>query len=92
VVMEQAPVLSRLQVGVNLALGPAEPVLRRAIYGEMVYDRRERTRAVARFFEVRNRRGVDPASPYGTAYLWTAGLLNLLLLLDVYDLATGRKR
>lgn len=28
---------------------------------------------------------------YGTAFLLTAGLMNLLLLLDVWDLATGRK-
>ena len=28
---------------------------------------------------------------YGTAFLLTAGLMNLLLLLDVHDLATGRK-
>jgi hypothetical protein len=29
---------------------------------------------------------------YGCAYLLTAGLMNLLLVLDAYDLATGRKR
>jgi TM2 domain-containing membrane protein YozV len=28
---------------------------------------------------------------YGCAYLLTAGLMNLLLVLDVYDIATGRK-
>ena len=30
-------------------------------------------------------------SIYGTAYLWTAGLMNLLLLLDIWDIAVGRK-
>jgi hypothetical protein len=29
---------------------------------------------------------------YGCAYLLTAGLMNLLLVLDVFDIATGRKR
>jgi TM2 domain-containing membrane protein YozV len=29
---------------------------------------------------------------YGCAYLLTAGLMNLLLVLDVYDIATGRKK
>jgi hypothetical protein len=29
---------------------------------------------------------------YGCAYLLTAGLMNLLLVLDAYDIATGRKR
>lgn len=28
---------------------------------------------------------------YGCAYLLTAGLMNLLLMLDVYDIAAGRK-
>jgi len=30
-------------------------------------------------------------SIYGTAYLWTAGLMNLLLLFAVWDIGTGRK-
>ncbi len=38
-------------------------------------------------FRERARSGV---SIYGTAYLWTAGLMNLLLLFDVWDI--GRKR
>ena len=29
---------------------------------------------------------------YGCAYLLTAGLMNLLLVLDAWDIATGRKR
>jgi hypothetical protein len=29
---------------------------------------------------------------YGCAYLLTAGLMNLLLMLDAYDIAIGRKR
>lgn len=29
---------------------------------------------------------------YGCAYLLTAGLMNLLLMLDAWDLASGRKR
>jgi hypothetical protein len=28
---------------------------------------------------------------YGCAYLLTAGLMNLLLMLDAYDIAVGRK-
>ena len=38
-------------------------------------------------FRQRARSGV---SIYGTAYLWTAGLMNLLLLFDVWDI--GRQR
>ena len=28
---------------------------------------------------------------YGTTYLWVAGLLNYLIILDAYDIAQGRK-
>jgi hypothetical protein len=33
-----------------------------------------------------------PTYEYGCAYLLTAGLMNLLLILDAHDLATGKKR
>jgi hypothetical protein len=32
-----------------------------------------------------------PTYEYGCAYLLTAGLMNLLLILDAHDIATGRK-
>ena len=41
--------------------------------------------------QVLRERTESALSIYGTAYLWTAGLMNLLLLFDVWDLATGRK-
>lgn len=34
---------------------------------------------------------VAPGYDYGTAFMLTAGLMNLLLLLDVLDIARGRK-
>lgn len=33
-----------------------------------------------------------PTYEYGCAYLLTAGLMNLLLVLDAHDIAVGRKR
>jgi hypothetical protein len=33
-----------------------------------------------------------PTYEYGCAYLLTAGLMNLLLVLDAHDIASGRKR
>ena len=33
-----------------------------------------------------------PTYEYGCAYLLTAGLMNLLLILDAWDIATGRKK
>ena len=35
---------------------------------------------------------LSPTYEYGCAYLLTAGLMNLLLVLDAYDLAAGKKR
>jgi hypothetical protein len=35
---------------------------------------------------------LSPTYEYGCAYLLTAGLMNLLLILDAHDIATGRKR
>ena len=34
---------------------------------------------------------LSPTYEYGCAYLLTAGLMNLLLMLDAWDIATGRK-
>jgi hypothetical protein len=33
-----------------------------------------------------------PTYEYGCAFLLTAGLMNLLLMLDVWDIAIGRKK
>ena len=35
---------------------------------------------------------LSPTYEYGCAYLLTAGLMNLLLVLDAHDIAKGRKR
>ena len=40
--------------------------------------------------EALRERARSGVSIYGTAYLWTAGLMNLLLLFDVWDI--GRRR
>jgi hypothetical protein len=32
-----------------------------------------------------------PSYDYGTTYLWVCGLLNYLIILDVFDIAQGRK-
>ncbi|MEJ2086696.1 MAG: hypothetical protein P8Y44_13665, partial [Acidobacteriota bacterium] len=34
---------------------------------------------------------VAPGYEYGSAFMLTAGLMNLLLVLDVFDIARGRK-
>lgn len=77
----------------NLATGPIDLISRYHTYGGIVFalppdegDPR-RTELLGR---LRARvRGVT--YEYGNIYLLTAGLMNILLMLDCYDIATGRK-
>ena len=88
------PFLSLLQVVANAGVGPLDAWARVHVYGEMAYalpwdvadpahDKR---------LQVLRQRTRSVLSIYGTAYLWTAGLMNLLLLFDVFDVGMGRKR
>lgn len=95
----RAPLLSSLQVIACLGAGPIEIVARSLLYGAPIYfmpeedslqsteARRPRT-VVGKLLRSRNE---AHDSAYGTAYLWTAGLMNLLLILDVFDIGIGRK-
>ena len=90
---QRQPFLSTLQVVANVGVGIPDSVARWAVYGEVTYvlsaDPAYPTR-VDRLGVLRDRaRG--RMSIYGTAYLWTAGLMNLMLLFEVWDFATGRK-
>jgi len=92
----RAPVLTRLQVAADLALGPAEPILRTALYGTPVYSRSglesaRFPRASREALERRQRRFFRRWSNYGTAYLLAACLMNLLVILDAWDIGIGRK-
>lgn len=83
------PLLTSLQVVANLGVGPADVAARMAVYGEPRY--RIGDRVVSRSLETLRSRARSQQSNYGTAYLWTAGLMNLLLLFDVWDIGRGRK-
>ncbi len=86
---EREPLLSSLRVVANLGIGPLDVVARTRVYGSPVYRvPRVGGQDLDRAFRERLK---SPVSNYGTAYLWTAGLMNLLLLLDVWDIARGRK-
>ena len=91
---DRQPFLTALQVVANLGVGPADVVARVAVYGEAAYSVPQDPAGGAfesrpvRIFRERSRAAL---SAYGTAYLWTAGLMNLLLLFDVWDIARGRK-
>jgi hypothetical protein len=84
--------LTGLQLVANLGVGPADALARRNVYGEAAYVLPDTTdpehRPRIETFRERQRSAV---SAYGTAFLWSAGLMNLLLLMDVWDIAKRRK-
>lgn len=90
---DRQPFLSLLQVTANLGVGPLDAWARSRVYGEVAYalpsdlaDPRRDAR-----LHVLRQRTQSVLSIYGTAYLWTAGLMNLLLLFDIWDVGTGKK-
>jgi len=84
--------LTGLQLVANFGVGPADVVARMDVYGEAAYNLPDPSAASYRprieKFRERQRSAV---SAYGTAYLWSAGLMNLLLLMDIWDIAKRRK-
>ena len=87
---ERQPFLSGLQVVANVGIGPADFIARMYVYGGLVYamPRGGIENENVRTFRERTRSAL---SIYGTAYLWTAGLMNLLLLFDIWDIGMARK-
>ena len=84
--------LTGLQLIANIGVGPADAVARMNVYGEAAYALPDPYSAaykpLVETFRARQRSAV---SAYGTAYLWSAGLMNLLLLMDIWDIAKRRK-
>lgn len=84
--------LTGLQVIANVGVGPADAAARVGVYGEAAYELPETSDpSYTRRADTFRNRQRSAESAYGTAYLWTAGLMNLLLLLDVWDIAKRRK-
>lgn len=87
------PFLTSLQVIANIGVGPADFIARKFVYGEIALTipkqgtHPDRIQRVA----IQRARASSGLSIYGTAYLWTAGIFNLLLLFDVWDIGRGRK-
>jgi hypothetical protein len=86
------PFLTMLQVVANLGVGPADVLARMKVYGEAAYSVHQEQALPGRESRVTifREREKSAVAIYGTAYLWTAGLMNLLLLFDVWDI--GRRR
>ena len=85
--------LTYLAVFDNLAMGPLELLARRMTYGRTVYrlpgeEGDPRRAELTDRLRARVRR---VTYEYGNTFLLTAGLMNILLILDAFDIATGRK-
>jgi hypothetical protein len=84
--------LTGLQLVANLGVGPSDALARKTVYGEAAYvlpDQSDPDHAPR--IETFRERQRSAVSAYGTAFLWSAGLMNLLLLMDVWDIAKRRK-
>jgi hypothetical protein len=84
--------LTGLQLVANMGIGPADLFARMSVYGEAAYTVPDQSSPLyrPRIEKFRDRQR-SVVSAYGTAYLWSAGLMNLLLLMDIWDIAKRRK-
>jgi hypothetical protein len=77
----------------NVATGPIEVLSRWRTYGRIVYALpRDENHPVRLELMARLRDRVRSVTyEYGNTFLLTAGLMNILLILDAFDIAVGRK-
>ena len=86
--------LSYLATFANAALGPLDIIGRLVSYDRVIYVfPRESDRALYQEILDRTRaRILAVTHEYGTTFVLTAGLMNILLILDAFDIGIGRKR
>lgn len=89
---ERHRAMSYLQTITNIAVGPLDFVGRAYTYGYPAYflPRRHGEPYIS-LLSIMRERIRSPVSGYGTAYLLTAGLMNMLLMLDAFDISMRRK-
>jgi hypothetical protein len=85
--------LSYLATAANLGLGPMDLLGRKATYDRVLYRfPNEMDRALhAEILERTRSRILAPTHEYGTTFILTASLMNILLILDAFDIGIGRK-
>lgn len=77
----------------NLAVGPLDLLSRYATYHRIVYRLPEDEAHPLRLelTDLLRRKVRSVTFEYGNTFLLTAGLMNILLILDAFDIAAGRK-
>ena len=85
--------LSYLAAFANVGLGPLDLVGRTFSYDRVIYRMPDPgNRALhGEILEATRRRILSPTHEYGTTFLLTASLMNILLILDAFDISVGRK-
>jgi TM2 domain-containing membrane protein YozV len=85
--------LTYLATLANLATGPLEILSRQATYHRLVYSlpADENSPEAQVLLKAMRDKVKVVTDEYGTTYLLTAGLMNMLLILDAFDIAIGRK-
>ncbi len=86
--------LSYLATFANLGLGPLDLIGRQISYDRIVYfvpDPSDRALHTEIMDRIRDRILVS-THEYGTTFILAASLMNILLILDVFDIGIGRKR
>jgi hypothetical protein len=91
--MDREQPLTYLATFTNIATGPMELVSRFATYKQLVYrlPADEDSPEATRLLETMRLKVKAVSDEYGTTFLLTAGLMNILLMLDAFDIAIGRK-
>ncbi len=88
----EQPLLSALATFANVSTGPVDLLSRTSTFQRLTYrlpgeDHPEHETLMARV----RQRVLQPTYEYGTTFLLAAGLMNLLLILDAFDISIGRK-
>ena len=90
--VDRSQPLSYLATFANLALGPLDLVGREVVYERLVYRMpADNGPEARRLLNLTRERIRQETYEYGTTFLLTAGLMNILLILDVFDIGIGRK-
>jgi len=86
--------LSYLATLANVALGPLDLFGRRMSYDRIIYVFPPESEPVLyqEILQKMRAKILAVTHEYGTTFVLTAGLMNILLILDVFDIGIGRKR
>jgi hypothetical protein len=88
----EQPLLSALATFANVSAGPLDLIGRTATYRRLVYRLPEEDNPQHdELMALVRGRVLRPTYEYGTTFILTAGLMNILLILDVFDICIGRK-